>query len=134
MNKEEAEKLIEEKNSILDENINLLLGEEEVEETKNIMDIFVSPYELTFDKKSKNWKFLFGGNPTTMDISESGIVDLIFQQREISMDDIFKIKVEALQTKKGGNIKTNYKVIQVLEYKKAVKQLELFDNLEEKQE
>lgn len=80
-------------------------------------------YSPVFDEKAKNWRFLYGEHPIYADVSETSITADVIRRGGSSINDLYKVRMEVRQhLTEGGNLRPEYKIIEVLDFKPAPKQ------------
>lgn len=94
----------------------------------NVIVAHLTPYDARFDPDAKQWEFWHGDKRIQVDISESSIARDAVNRRSVSMDDIYKVDLEITERKtSGGQIRTDYKVLNVHDRFPGPKQDKLFD-------
>lgn len=70
-----------------------------------------------FDVEAKSWKFIYGGKPITVDISQTNIAEQILTRGYVTIGDTWRVKLLIIEKKMAsGKYKNDYKVIDVLEF------------------
>jgi hypothetical protein len=96
--------------------------EQEIEED-NIINALLSVRSPVYDQSAKRWKFYYGEEHHSMDVSESNIKDIVFRRGGVLIGDKFKVRLQIAQKQKeDGKITNDYKVLEVIKFYPAPSQ------------
>lgn len=86
---------------------------------------YVNVVHMWFKGENK-WKFSEGGNEWTAEIKDQKFLDEIrMGHRVINANDFLKVRVKQTQFREGSTIHSTYEILQVLEHKKAYREIDL---------
>lgn len=83
-------------------------------------------YSPVYDEGADKWRFLYGDHPIYADISETTIAHDAIARGGALINDLYKVKLEVIQhLTKGGNLRPEYKVLEVVDFRAAPQQTAL---------
>jgi hypothetical protein len=98
------------------------------EESPDTITAWLRVYSPVYDEKADKWRFHYGDHPIYADISETSIARDAIRRGGAMVNDLYKVKMEVRQhITDGGNSRPEYKIIEVLDFKEAKIQSDLFD-------
>ena len=90
-----------------------------------IREPYVNVVHMWFRGENK-WKFSEGDNEWTAEIKDQKFLDEIRTgHRVINANDFLKVRVKQIQFREGSTIHSTYDIIEVLEHKKAYREIDL---------
>ena len=91
-----------------------------------IVDARLTVHTLSFDTKPSKWKFKYGSEVISVDVSETDIPEETIKRGYASVGDNYKVKLEITErkTETGGYV-NDYKIIEVLGFAPGPPQLKL---------
>jgi len=89
-------------------------------------------YSPVFSRDAKNWRFLYGENIITADISETSIAEDALRRGVASKDDLYRVRLSITEHETpSGQFRNSYKITEVLDFRPAQMpgiQRQLFDD------
>jgi hypothetical protein len=80
-----------------------------------------------FDPEAKQWRFFYGEEIISADISETNIAANAIARGGVMIDDLYTVKLEITEHETGkGRFRKSYKVLEVLDFRPAPRQTSLF--------
>lgn len=92
------------------------------------IEAHLTPYDITFDPNAGKWKFSYGGNTITADITGTTIASDAVARRGVSMDDLYRVQLEITERlTPAGKTAVDYKIVRLIERKRGNFQLDLLE-------
>ena len=89
-------------------------------------------YSPVYDSKAPRWRFWYGKQRFYMDVSESNIRDVVFENGGALVDDWFRVMLQVVEEEASDGKKSiTYKVLEVLEFLPAYRQADMFSRKQE---
>ena len=86
---------------------------------------FFSIVSLSF-KEDNKWRLTDGTSPISVKMSDKGLLEKVNRGLiDFAKGDMLKVKLKTTQMQTRDGLKTEYEVVEVLEHKKATRQLSL---------
>ncbi len=84
-----------------------------------------APVQL--DNEATHWKFTLDGKTINVDISDTNIAQETMQRGDVRVGDTYKVKLEETEYRTPkGPFRIRYKIIEVLDFKRNIEQLDNF--------
>ena len=81
------------------------------------VEAILTIYSPILDSEAEKWKFLYGENIITVDISATNIATDAMERGRIEVNDKYKVIMEIAQYEtQAGRIKNKYKVLELIEF------------------
>ncbi len=95
----------------------------EVEDEPDTITAWLRVYSPVYDERADKWRFWYGDHPIYADISETSIAHDALVRGGALVNDLYKVKMEVKQHfTKGGTVRTDYKIISVIDFRPAPQQ------------
>jgi hypothetical protein len=93
------------------------------DEAPDVITAWLRVYSPVFDEKAENWRFIYGDHPIYADITETTIAHDAIARGGAFINDLYKVRMEVKQhITKGGNLRPEYKIIEVIDFRPAPQQ------------
>jgi hypothetical protein len=80
-------------------------------------------YSPVYDEKADKWRFWYGDHPIYADITETTIARDAIARGGALINDLYKVKLQITQhLTKGGAIRPEFKILQVIDFREASRQ------------
>jgi hypothetical protein len=100
------------------------LAEEESE--PETITAWLRVYSPVYDEGADKWRFLYGDHPMYADISQTTIAHDAIARGGAFINDLYKVKMQVTQHfTKGGNLRPEYKILEVIDFRAAPQQAAL---------
>jgi hypothetical protein len=100
-----------------------LVDEESEPET---ITAWLRVYSPVYDEGADKWRFLYGDHPIYAEISETTIAHDAIARGGALINDLYKVKMQVTQHfTKGGNLRPDYKILEVIDFRAAPQQAAL---------
>ena len=95
----------------------------EFEEEPDTITAWLRVYSPVYDEKADKWRFWYGDHTIYADITETNIARDAIARGGAFVNDLYKVKMEVKQRfTKNGNMRLDYKIINVLDFRSALRQ------------
>ncbi|HLG82527.1 MAG TPA: hypothetical protein VKY22_16045 [Bradyrhizobium sp.] len=98
---------------------------QEIEEQgePDVVTAWLRVYSPVYDEKADKWRFWYGDHPIYADISETSIARDAIGRGGALINDLYKVKMQITQhLTKGGTVRPDFKILQVIDFKEAPRQ------------
>jgi hypothetical protein len=83
-------------------------------------------YSPVYDEKADKWRFWYGDHPIYANITETTIARDAIARGGALINDLYKVKLQIIQhLTKGGAIRPEFKILQVIDFREAPQQRSL---------
>jgi len=101
-------------------------SEIEEEAEPDTVTAWLRVYSPVYDEKADKWRFWYGDHPIYADISDTNIAKDAIARGGSLINDLYKVKLQITQhLTKGGAIRPEFKILQVLDFREAPRQTAL---------
>jgi len=88
------------------------------DELADTVTAWLRVYSPVYDERADKWRFYYGENPIYADIADTTIAHDAIARGGALVNDLYKVKMEVRQhVTAGGNVRLDYKIIDVLDFK-----------------
>ena len=82
-----------------------------------VIEARLEVHTVTFDIKQSKWKFKYGDNVISVDVSETDIPKKAIERGYVNIGDTYKVKLEIIERQtEAGNYVNDYKIVEVLAF------------------
>ena len=85
----------------------------------------ITVHEVFFGSRTKKWEFIYNGRVERIDISSTDIGSKILKRGKAVVGDTYKVKLELIERNTPSGYKTDYKVIEVIDFYPGKEQEEM---------
>jgi hypothetical protein len=97
----------------------------EIEETgePEVVTAWLRVYSPVYDEKADKWRFWYGDHPIYADISATNIAKSAIDRGGALINDLYRVRLQITQhLTKGGAIRPEFKILEVLDFREAPQQ------------
>jgi hypothetical protein len=88
------------------------------DELADTVTAWLRVYSPVYDERADKWRFYYGENPIHADIANTTIAHDAIARGGALVNDLYKVKMEVRQhVTAGGNVRLDYKIINVLDFR-----------------
>jgi hypothetical protein len=96
------------------------------DELPDTVTAWLRVYSPVYDEKAGKWRFYYGDSPIYADIADTTIARDALKRGGALVNDLYKVKMEVRQhLTPAGNVRLDYKVIEVLDFRPAPQQAQM---------
>jgi len=99
------------------------VSEIEEESEPDTVTAWLRVYSPVYDEKADKWRFWYGEHPIYADITETSIARDAIARGGALINDLYRVKLQITQhLTKGGAIRPEFKILQVIDFREASQQ------------